>query len=305
MKKLSKIMLCVLLLVGLVLSGCTKKENADNGGESQSVAVPEDLLGYYYEQVAGRGALNIEKADDGANVTIDWSSSAFETAHWEMHTTFDGTKFNYKDGVYKTITFDANGNGTEKEEYKDGTGYFEVKDGSIVWHDDKKQASDQDVVFLRDSERAETIGMPNPWLETDDLNAAIKNAGVEFDPPIVEALPVGEHAVSFSKYISSPGTLSVLYEGEGNEMMIRKSNSELSGAELAGDYNTYSKTWEHSFKGLKINLAGDGTNANLAWFDNDDHHYSILFNAGQEGKGLTMDEINSLVMGMESGEANK
>jgi len=38
MKKLSKIMICVLLLVGLVLSGCTKKENADNGGESQSVA---------------------------------------------------------------------------------------------------------------------------------------------------------------------------------------------------------------------------------------------------------------------------
>ena len=306
MKKLSKLFL-ILLVIGLTLSGCGQKntDNNEKKEENNTVTVPGELLGYYYEQIAGRGALNVVGTSDGADLTIDWGSSAAETAHWDIHATYDGSRFNYTDGKYTVMTFDEKGNHTDDVKYTDGSGYFEVVGDTLVWHNDKGDNGSTDVVFVRDAERAEAVGMPNPWLETDDLNDAIKNAGVEFYPPIEEALPTGKHAVNFKTYISTPGTMSVLYESDDNQLMLRKTNGEVSGVELAGDYNKYSKTWEHMFKGLKINLVGDGKTANIAYFDVDKFHYAFSFNPGQEDNGLTLDEINSMVMGMENEPTDK
>lgn len=97
--------------------------------------------------------------------------------------------------------------------------------------------------------------------------------------------------------MSMPGTISAVYNDSDNELVIRKS-SDAYGKELSGDYNEYSKSWTHSFKGLEISFEGDGELANVGWFSSGDMNYSITYNMGSEGRGLSMDDVNSLVNGM-------
>lgn len=300
MKKL----LIILLVSIFVLSGCTKKADTDNtNAEVKPVNIPDAVLGYYYEEIAGRGVLNLEEKKEGyGTITIDWGSSAYENAHWDIEAIYDGKQLNYTNGSHIIQTFENQSDHTDTLVYSDGSGYFETKQDSIVWHNDKKDNGDEDVVFVREREPKETIdGMPNPWVETTDLNVAIKNAGVEFGPPIDEALP---NDVKLKTYLSTFGTISAMYEGGGDTLTIRKSTTS-QDKELTGDFNEYSKTWKHSFKGLIIEFEGDGELANNGWFTIDDEHYAISFNPGQEGKGLTMDQVNSMINGMESSGPSK
>lgn len=297
---MKKKLLLFVMIIGLLLTSCGKKQETIN---NDPIEISEDYLGYFYEKTVGRGVLNLTNpASDGSvDVTIDWGSSSAETAHWEMKAQFDPSKnvFTYKDGIHTVRTYDNAGNFDEKDVYKNGTGTFTVDGFDLIWHSDSDEYG-EDVVFARDIERKDdVVGMINPWIETTDINVAIKNAGVEFDPPVIESLPTGDHKVMPTKFVSTFGTLSALYEGSGNEMMIRKS-FESSGKEgLAGDYNNYSKTWTQNHKGIELELAGDGTLANVICFDMDGDHYSISFNVGKEGKGLSLEEITSMIDGME------
>ena len=303
MKKYSKILI-LLLLSMFLLSACTKNpDNTDDQTDAKTLNIPVKVLGYYYEEVAGRGVINVEKVKDNlAKITIDWASSASENAHWDIEATYDGEKLNYENAKLLTQVYDTTGNHADTENYHDGTGYFIVEEDCLVWHNDKKDSGDMDFRFVRDYVRAdENADMPNPWIETDDINVAIKNAGVEFDPPIEEALPA---KVKLIKYLSTQGTISALYEDADNSLLIRKSNT-IMGQELTGDYTAYTKTWKHKLKGLEVNCAGDGKLANVVWFETNDFTYSFNYNTGQEGKGLSMDEINSIVNGMESVEPIK
>ena len=294
----------ILLMLIFVISGCSNKQDTNNNNtQIKAVNIPDSILGYYYEEIAGRGVLNLEEHKEGyGTITIDWGSSAFENAHWDIEAIYDGKQLNYENGVHIIQTYENQNEHTDKEVYKDGSGYFEVKQDSIVWHNDKKDNGDEDVVFVREREVSDNSAeIPNPWIETTDLNVAIKNAGVEFGPPIDEALP---NDVKLKTYLSTFGTISAIYEGGGDNLIVRKSTTN-QDKELTGDYNTYSKTWKHSFKGLIIDFEGDGELANNGWFTIDDDHYAIIFNPGQEGKGLSMDQVNSLVMGMESDGPSK
>ena len=301
MKKL----LIILLMLIFVISGCSNKNDTGNNTntDTKPVNIPDSVLGYYYEQIAGRGILNIEEPKEGhAKITIDWGSSAFENAHWDIEAIYDGKQLNYKDGMHIIQTYESQTDHTDKVIYGDGSGYFEIKQDSVVWHNDKKDNGDEDVVFVRDVAPGDaSADMPNPWIETTDLNVAIKNAGVEFSPPIDEALP---NDVKLKTYLSTFGTISAMFEGGDDELIIRKSTSA-EGQELTGDYNNYSKTWKHNFKGLSMELAGDGELVNNAWFTIDDEHYAFIFNPGQEGKGLTLDQINSMINGMDTGGVPK
>ena len=95
------------------------------------------------------------------------------------------------------------------------------------------------------------------------------------------------------------GTLDAVYGNESDEMRIRIS-TELTGSDLSGDYNAYSAEWDRSFKGLSVHCMGDGETANAALFDVEDLHYAISLDPGLEGRGLTMDELNSILMGMQA-----
>ena len=78
-------------------------------------------------------------------------------------------------------------------------------------------------------------------------------------------------------------------------------STKVGGKELSGDYNNYSKEWEENFKGLTVKCKGDGTLINCANADVETTHFAVLINPGQEGKGLTADELKSIFMGMQAG----
>ena len=139
----------------------------------------------------------------------------------------------------------------------------------------------------------------NEWVETTDLQEAIDGSGVSFDPP-QEMSILGD--LRFKTYRYRTGTIEVIYTDkfdlDDHVLTIRKSTTD-SGEDLLGDFNTYSKTWDLTIKGLTVHCKGDGETANNVWFDGGGAHFAILFRPGHEGNGLSPDDINSLVNGMQ------
>lgn len=133
----------------------------------------------------------------------------------------------------------------------------------------------------------------NVWTDTTDLDTAIAGSGVSFTPPISEALP---DLLTLKGYRYMSGIIQAdYYDRNGQTVLtIRKSNTT-SGSSLTGDYNSYSYSWDLSLKGLSVHCLGDGSNANNVTFSAGSNHYCILYNIGQEGYGLTADQINSLI----------
>ena len=133
----------------------------------------------------------------------------------------------------------------------------------------------------------------NSWIDTFDLSEASSASGVSFSPPV--SVPDGLY---FNGYRAIQGILEANYTGWGNSMMIRVSNTT-SGADLAGDYNSYSNGWNQNVKGLRIYCQGDGETINWATFSSGGKYWAITYNPGLEGAGMTPDELNSLVNGMQ------
>ena len=101
----------------------------------------------------------------------------------------------------------------------------------------------------------------------------------------------------FICYRAKPTMIEADYSGE-NTMTIRKSTIT-GGNDLIGDYTNYSKSWTQTVKGLTVNCRGDGETANAVTFGDNGGYFSISYNMGNEGKGLTADQINSLINGMQ------
>ena len=299
--------LAALLCIAAMLTACggqTPDVTPDPAPEETEpevtvVAVDPALEGDYHEQIAGRGMLSLQcTSDGGADISVHWSSSASESSEWSIHVTYDEEKnaLVYTDAVKTDFVYESEDKSTETEDYSDGTGYFEIGDDTLTWHDDKQGEGAEPSVFVKNG--SEPSVLPNPWTDTSDIEEAESVSGVSFDPPIEEALPWEDHAVSFVTYSAMPGTISALYESEMNKLVVRKSN-DTEGLELSGDFNTYSKEWDISLKGLAVHCYGDGETINLATFGYSGAYFSVSFNAGEEGKGLTANEVNSLVMGMQ------
>lgn len=252
-----------------------------------------DLEGTYVETVAGRGTIVLTPiSGDTADVVIDWPNSAAERYHWEMTAVWDNDagKLVYQDAVLTDQKFDSDGKETDETVYTDGTGSFVIDGTQLTWYDDKNEDTGSSVFLRQDA-----AGMPNPWTFTEDLDEAIAVSGVKFAPPIEEALPEG---LKFWHYEAMPGTIGAVYESVNDEMIIRKS-TEAEGSELSGDNHEYSQTWTVTLKGVSAECRGDGTLINEAAFSSGDQHYSVTYNAGYEGNGMTADQLNSLINGMQ------
>jgi len=286
---LKKAILVILMLT--MVCACTKQETPK---EETSAPIPEEILGNYYDEIAGRGMLTLDKNGD---ITIMWSSSAFETVRWEIHAEYDPENkvLNYKDGVKKILTFGEDNSTEEKEVYTDGSGAFTVEENGLIWVNDKNDNGDKDIVFVRDFERVEEDpGMINPWIETIELNKAVKEAGVEFTEVASSALPKGDNAVSFQTYMAMPGIFSAIYRGGNNELLIRKSLT-VEGKELAGDFYDHPDAWEEEYKGIKIACEGTKPAIRLAMFDLAGEHFTVSFRSDKEDQGLTIEEVETLM----------
>ena len=274
------------LMMVLSLSACQKKEEVID--DNIPVSIPEDYQGIYTDNVAGRA--NVEVSEVG--IIITWANSAAEVYQYEFPTTYDeaNNQITYANGVLKDVVFAEDGTSTEEVVYSDGTGYFKIDGEDLIWHDDKENT---DTTFVRVDK--DVIGIPNPWVYTSDLNEAVTGSGIDFMGVAQESME-GLTLVTYG-YIEG-SIIEAQYDVNGVEMTVRKS-PELSGLELSGDYNTYSKTWEVNFKGVNVECNGDGETLNLAYINGVENNYSISYNAGNEGQGLTVDQLQSIVMGLQ------
>ena len=281
----------------------------NNGGSSDTRsavltvterAAPADfgLAGEYMDSVGQRASMRISGSATLYSVTIRWGSSYNETTEWTFSGSFDSTGvLRYYDGVKSIITYDAYGNPNSVIQYTGGTGsliYFPAT-GTISWEDNRESAGASCRFVRGPAPTAVPTNPPavNEWVDTTDLNAAIYNCGVDFGPPV--ALPEGYYPETYS---SRPGIIEARYSDSGGSraLVIRKSET-VSGDALSGDYNAYSHYWDIVLKGVTVHCKGDGNTANVALIDAGISHYSIVCHPGQEGRGLTPDEINTLVMG--------
>lgn len=140
---------------------------------------------------------------------------------------------------------------------------------------------------------SEKIGMANPWQETEDLQEACAGAGIRLDEPIPQALP--KDTLEKKPYRYMDGTLELIYADEEDELTLRVSTKQ-QGFDLTGDYNKYSEEWDENYKGLVAHCRGDGEKINAAVFDGQGCHFAVMYDSGQEGRGLTSDQLKSLVM---------
>ncbi|MBR0396769.1 MAG: hypothetical protein IJI10_00720 [Eubacterium sp.] len=147
------------------------------------------------------------------------------------------------------------------------------------------------------TEQESSVGMANPWSETEDLEEAAAGSGIRLEAPM-EGLPEHDGSpMNFWKYLWMDDVIEARYENINDEMIIRASSGR-EKQDLSGDYTEYSKTWTEYFKGVEVECMGDGETVNLAYFDSNDIHFSIGYQMGDEGRGLTVDELSSLIMGM-------
>ena len=107
--------------------------------------------GSWYEEIAGRGSMEIGPMGDGKYyIEVNWGSSAAEMAAWRFTALYDNATgdLTYDDGSYQIITFDENGNDTVTEE-KSVHGVLHLNDeGKIEWTDSAYD-SDEPSVFVK------------------------------------------------------------------------------------------------------------------------------------------------------------
>ena len=289
MKKILILLSAAVLLLGM--TACSKKEEVQPEPEAATTAaVPEALFGDYHEQIAGRGHFTL----DENGIVCMWSSSASETTEYRLPVEYDeeNKRLVYQNGIRTDIVFESENKSTSTVVYEDGTGYFDIDGDKLIWHNDKEEGDPS--TFVRDD--AVSADMPNPWTYTMDIDEAIAASGVEFDPPV--AVPEG---FELQTYGGSEGVIEAVYTSNDRKMVVRKSTT-VEGQELSGNYNTYSKNWNLTLKGVSIDCYGDGDTVNEAHFSGGDSHFTVsVFDQdgnGTEGNGITPDDVNSLINGM-------
>ncbi|MBR0208987.1 MAG: hypothetical protein IJQ43_08830 [Oscillospiraceae bacterium] len=105
--------------------------------------------------------------DDAAHITIDWGSSAWEHAHWEITGPLDTEtlSISYSGCVKTIVVYDDNGElKSEDVEYEDGSGTVTFGEGlSFTWHEDR--AEREDMVFEWVPVTEERSGFEGLWAE--------------------------------------------------------------------------------------------------------------------------------------------
>ncbi|MBR0420457.1 MAG: hypothetical protein IJI66_14945 [Erysipelotrichaceae bacterium] len=159
MKKLGLMSIILIVLIGLAACGNKKEIEPD-----LPRAIPDEYLGTYYDAIAGRGSLEVSPVA----MVMDWSNSAYEHDTTTFLTDYDegNKRINYTGATLIRSTYTSETEHTDETIYDDGTGYFEIKDEKLIWHDDK--AEGEPIEFLRNM-----ANVINPWTYTQDLSEAI------------------------------------------------------------------------------------------------------------------------------------
>ncbi|MBR3238255.1 MAG: right-handed parallel beta-helix repeat-containing protein [Oscillospiraceae bacterium] len=124
---------------------------ADALGNAELGCRPDDLVGRWAEKIAGRGLITIKKTSEGEySVLIDWPSSAFERAIWEMTATpaGEGGALKYEDAKHYVRTFQSDTEYTDELKYENGSGMLYLNSANEVMWEDKVDQAGENCVFI-------------------------------------------------------------------------------------------------------------------------------------------------------------
>ena len=171
------------------------------------------VMNYVGEYQCGRAHATVECFGyDEAWITIEWGSSAWEAARWDIVGRLDTETMTITySGVTKSvITYDENGEVKSQEpEYEDGSGFVAFNnDGAMLWHEDQSE-SGEDMIF--------------EWIPADpDASVDIvRENGERFEAVIV--LEGMEETVHYEHFVNRDLGFEMDYD---YELFVRESDSD-------------------------------------------------------------------------------
>ena len=96
-----------------------------------------DLAGSWEDEISMRAGMDCVRNEDGSyDIRVHWGGSAWETAVWEIHGTYDEASgmLSYEDGKYSIHTFDDKNQETVSGE-KTTSGVFMKEGDKLRWQD--------------------------------------------------------------------------------------------------------------------------------------------------------------------------
>ena len=138
-------------------------------------------------------------------------------------------------------------------------------------------------------------GIPNPWSETKDASEAITGAGLDDLLRFSSRIPQKLFGLELQGFRYMAGTLEADYANSANEAFLRISKNASGIEGLAGDYNEYSQEWNVAVYGVNLQARGGQDRVNVAAFDALGFHFAVGCNLGNEGAGVPLNAVQSLV----------
>ena len=139
------------------------------------------------------------------------------------------------------------------------------------------------------------VGIPNPWVETKDASEAIAGAGMNYLLLFSNIIPQKLFGLELQGFRYMDGTLEADYANSANEAFLRISKNASGIEGLAGDYNEYSQEWNVAVYGVNLQARGGQDRVNVAAFDALGFHFAVGCNLGNEGAGVPLNAVQSLV----------
>lgn len=150
-------------------------------------------------------------------------------------------------------------------------------------------------------------GVANPWSEASSAEEAAEGAGLDMFSVEGGEISLGKLEVSEYRYMD--GIAEARIEFPASEITIRKGRPDMATKEnnvadgdISGDYGEYKYSWTQNIKGLEVNCFGnrEGEATKTIWAL-EDSCWSIVAAGlgGDEDFGLSADDLNSIINGMQ------
>lgn len=282
--KRSKLLMIAIVMMTL-LTGCSQKQEEKEETTVVAKATPEEIRGLYTDEVAGRAMIEVSDL----KISGSWSSSYNQIALFDLPTDYDASSntIRYSDGVLTQRVYSSESDYADTEEYNDGTGYFEIKEKKLIWHDDKQN---KDTVLVKVE--------PALYKRCDSLEEAVNISGIRFDEPADDLYPI---EIKNKAYFAGEGLIMIMCENETQTINTGKASS-METISKVFDTSSFSKNWTEYVKGVEVNCFGNSEKIRMATFNNGTEYYGISYfdaSAADEDIGMSIDDVQSLIMGMQ------
>ncbi|MBE6001337.1 MAG: hypothetical protein E7239_08115 [Sarcina sp.] len=307
---------------GLLAGGLQSNEAAIEGFTSPDVEVAalteEDIsgqnpvmnfIGRYYCDRCVMTVATKENSEKGAEITVQWGGSAWESAEWRMSGDLDmeTLTIEYDDCVKsEAVCKDGGELESETEIYRNGKGRIVFQSGlgsrNLMWEDDEEHIADGFVFEYNsyDGEESGSVGMANPWRDVTEEEAASVVTHLFRVPEGAEnvmwsMMDAGEAQEAEGEEVSP--LVQLFFEMDGTQFTARAKQGGDPEEDISGMYYDWDATEDivvgnWNVPGKIYSFMEEGDNAQLcSWRDEDTAtSYSLAAN-GSDLDGLDLTAV--------------